>query len=68
MELLIGYKEKRSTLFSLPERELEKLGLGKLIMEMLYTVLGPGQITPSGKAIELPAATISVEATSASDE
>ncbi|MFC7670932.1 ParA family protein [Hymenobacter humi] len=46
VELLIGYKEKRSTLFSLPERELEKLGLGKLIMEMLYTVLGPGQTTP----------------------
>lgn len=66
VELLIGYKEKRSTLFSLPERELEKLGLGKLIMEMLYTVLGPGHKTPSGKAIELPIAT--VEAAQPSDD
>ncbi|GGG59807.1 ParA family protein [Hymenobacter glacieicola] len=62
VELLIGYKEKRSTLFSLPERELEKLGLGKLIMEILSIVLGPGQVTPSGKVIELPAAASSVEA------
>ena len=68
VELLIGYKEKRSTLFSLPERELEKLGLGKLIMEMLYLVLGPGQTTPSGKAIELPAASASVEAAQTSDD
>jgi cellulose biosynthesis protein BcsQ len=58
VELLIGYKEKRSTMFSLPERELDKLGLGKLIMEILFIVLGPGQVTPSGKAIEMPSAAI----------
>lgn len=68
VELLIGYKEKRSTLFSLPERELDKLGLGKLILEMLSIVLGPRQTTPSGKAIELPAAVAAVEAESAADD
>jgi|GEM_PF-3503706 len=54
VELLIGYKEKRSTLFSLPERELEKLGLGSLVLEILSVVLGPGQVTPSGKTITMP--------------
>ena len=54
VELLIGYKEKRSTLFSLPERELEKLGLGNLILEILSIVLGPGQVTPSGKTVTMP--------------
>ncbi|QIL78413.1 ParA family protein [Hymenobacter sp. HDW8] len=69
VELLIGYKEKRSTLFSLPERELEKLGLGRLLMEMLCIVVGPGQVTPSGKTIELPFATTTpIEAGSTSDE
>jgi len=66
VELLIGYKEKRSTLFALPERELEKLGLGKLIMEILYIVLGPGKTTPSGKAIEMPAIN-AVEAAASDD-
>ncbi|MDF7815510.1 MULTISPECIES: ParA family protein [Hymenobacter] len=58
VELLIGYKERRSTMFSLPERELDKLGMGKLIMEILSIVLGPGQVTPSGKTIEMPSATV----------
>ena len=55
VELLISYKEKRSTMFSLPERELDKLGLGRLLMEILAIVLGPGGVTPSGRTIEMPA-------------
>lgn len=54
VELLISYKEKRSTILSLSERELDRLGLGRLIMEILAIVLGPGEVTPSGKLIELP--------------
>lgn len=69
VENLISYKEKRSTMFSLPERELDKLGMGRLIMEILSVVLGPGQTTPSGKIIELPTSTDNTaEVTSASDE
>lgn len=54
VELLISYKEKRSTMFSIPERELERLGLGNLIMEILSIVLAPGSVTPSGKEITMP--------------
>lgn len=55
VELLISYKEKRSTMFPMPERELNRLGLGELIMEILSIVLEPGSVTPSGKTIAMPA-------------
>lgn len=51
VEALVSIKEKRSTLFPMPEKELAKLGLGKLIMEILAIILGPGHTTPSGRKI-----------------
>lgn len=68
IELMISYKEKRSTMFSLPERELDKLGMGRLIMEMLSIVLAPGEVTPSGKVIELPMSNEDATAIEASDD
>lgn len=67
VELMISYKEKRSTMFSLPERELDKLGLGRLIMEMLTIVLGAGEVTPSGKVIEMPVSTEDAAGANGSD-
>lgn len=51
VESLLTYRDNRSTIFSLPERELDKLGLGTLIMEILTLVVGEGQTTPSGAKI-----------------
>ncbi|TDN39868.1 ParA family protein [Hymenobacter sp. UV11] len=68
IELMISYKEKRSTMFSLPEKELDKLGMGRLIMEMLSIVLGPGEVTPSGKTIEFPTSNEDAAAVEASDD
>lgn len=68
VELMISYKEKRSTMFSLPEKELDKLGLGRLIMEILSIVLGPGEVTPSGKVIELPTSNQDTSVAEASDD
>lgn len=51
VELLMTYKENRSTMFPLPERDLNRLGLGQLIMEILTLVVGEGAVTPSGKTI-----------------
>jgi cellulose biosynthesis protein BcsQ len=51
VESLVTYRDNRSTIFSLPERDLQRLGLGKLIMEMLCIVIGEGQVTPSGAKI-----------------
>ena len=52
VESLVSIKEKRSTLFPMPERELAKLGLGRLVMEILTIILGTGQTTPTGKPVE----------------
>ena len=66
VESLVSIKEKRSTMFSLPEKELSKLGLGRLIMEILEMVLGKGTITPSGKVIDFtPVALTDPEPTTA---
>jgi cellulose biosynthesis protein BcsQ len=51
VESLLTYRDNRSTIFSLPERELEKLGLGGLVMEILSLVVGEGKTTPSGAKI-----------------
>lgn len=49
IELLVTYKENRSTMFSLPESELHRLALGSLLSEILFIVLGEDDIvTPSG--------------------
>ena len=42
VELLMTYKENRSTMFPLPERDLNRLGLGQLILEILTLVVGEG--------------------------
>lgn len=55
VELLMTYKDKRSTLFPLPARALNRLGLGQLALEILTLVLGPGSITPSGHAVAFAA-------------
>ena len=68
VELLIGYKAKRSTLFSLSERDLDRQGMGELIMEMLAIMLGDGAVTPSGKTIVLPPAATEVAADSDDDD
>ncbi|WP_210521187.1 ParA family protein [Hymenobacter terricola] len=51
VESLVSIKEKRSTMFPMPEKELGKLGLGGLITEILQLVVGKGKVTPSGKRI-----------------
>ena len=54
VENLVGYRERRSTFFSLPEKELAKLGMGSLIMEIL-SIIAPSQaVTPSGAPIAVP--------------
>ena len=55
VELLMTYKENRSTMFPLPERDLNRLGLGQLILEILTLVVGEGAITPTGKTIAFTA-------------
>lgn len=55
VENLITYKENRSTMFPLPEKELNRLGMGQLFMEVLTLVLGPGAVTPSGHTINFSA-------------
>jgi cellulose biosynthesis protein BcsQ len=55
VELLMTYKDNRSTMFPLPEKDLNRLGLGQLLMEVLAMVLGAGSVTPSGKVIEFTA-------------
>jgi len=55
VELLMTYKDKRSTLFPLPAGVLGRLGLGQLVLEILTLVLGPGAVTPSGHAIAFAA-------------
>ncbi|MBT9395029.1 ParA family protein [Hymenobacter sp. NST-14] len=52
VESLVSIKDKRSTMFPMPERELGRLGLGSLITEILELVLGKGTVTPSGKPID----------------
>lgn len=52
VESLVSIKEKRSTMFPMPERELSKLGLGRLITEILTQVVGQGTVTPSGKRLQ----------------
>jgi cellulose biosynthesis protein BcsQ len=51
VESLVVIKEKRSTMFSIPEKELAKLGLGQLINEVLTLLVGQGVVTPSGKTV-----------------
>lgn len=51
LENLLTYRDNRSTLISLPESELNRLALGRLIMEVLTIVLGEGHTTPSGLKI-----------------
>ncbi|MBO2012230.1 ParA family protein [Hymenobacter negativus] len=68
VESLVSIKDKRSTMFPMPEKELSKLGLGNLITEILDLVVGSGSVTPSGKHIaftpvefELPTPAIATE-------
>jgi cellulose biosynthesis protein BcsQ len=58
VEQLLTYRDNRSTAFSLSERELDRLGLGRLIMEVLAMVVGEGQLTPSGAKIAYTATTV----------